>query len=123
MAHIAQDPGLLDAFERGEDIHAATAAAVLGVPLGEVTKDQRRIAKSVNFGLSYGQSPFGLGQQSGMREEEARQFIETYFEKYPGVRDYIQRTKLQAAKQGYVETLLGRRRYFPNLDTTRGPER
>jgi DNA polymerase-1 len=123
MAHIAQDPGLLGAFERGEDIHAATAAAVLGVSLEEITRDQRRIAKSVNFGLSYGQSPFGLAQQTGMSQQEARQFIETYFEKYPGVRDYIQRTKLQAAKQGYVETLLGRRRYFPNLDKMRGPER
>ena len=123
MAHIAQDPGLLSAFERGEDIHAATAAAVLGVPLDEITKDQRRIAKSVNFGLSYGQSAFGLAQQTGMSREEAAQFIKTYFEKYPGVRDYIDHTKHQAAEQGYVETLLGRRRYFPNLATMRGPER
>jgi DNA polymerase-1 len=123
MAHIAQDPGLLAAFERGEDIHAATAATVLGVPLTEVTKDQRRIAKSVNFGLSYGQSAFGLAQQTGMSREEATQFIKTYFEKYPGVREYIDRTKRQAAKQGYVETLLGRRRYFPNLAKMRGPER
>ena len=123
MAHIAQDPGLLGAFERGEDIHAATAAAVLGVPLDEITKDQRRIAKSVNFGLSYGQSAFGLAQQTGMSREEATQFIKTYFEKYPGVREYIERTKRQAADQGYVETLLGRRRYFPNLATMRGPER
>jgi DNA polymerase-1 len=123
MAHIAQDPGLLAAFERGEDIHAATAATVLGVPLTEVTKDQRRIAKSVNFGLSYGQSAFGLAQQTGMSREEATQFIKTYFEKYPGVREYIERTKRQAARQGYVETLLGRRRYFPNLDKMRGPER
>jgi DNA polymerase-1 len=123
MAHIAQDPGLLAAFERGEDIHAATAATVLGVPLTEVTKDQRRIAKSVNFGLSYGQSAFGLAQQTGMSREEATQFIKTYFEKYPGVREYIDRTKGQAAKQGYVETLLGRRRYFPNLAKMRGPER
>jgi len=123
MAHIAQDPGLLGAFERGEDIHAATAAAVLGVPLDEVTKDQRRIAKSVNFGLSYGQSAFGLAQQTGMSRDEAAQFIKTYFEKYPGVREYIAHTKRQAAQQGYVETLLGRRRYFPNLATMRGPER
>jgi DNA polymerase-1 len=123
MAHIAQDPGLLGAFERGEDIHAATAAAVLGVSLAEISKDQRRIAKSVNFGLSYGQSAYGLAQQTGMSQEEARQFIKTYFEKYPGVRDYIERTKRQAAEQGYVETLLGRRRYFPNLAGMRGPER
>jgi DNA polymerase-1 len=123
MADIAQDPGLLGAFERGEDIHAATAAAVLGVPLDEVTKDQRRVAKSVNFGLSYGQSAFGLAQQTGMSREEATQFIKTYFEKYPGVRKYIERTKRQAAEQGYVETLLGRRRYFPGLANMRGPER
>ncbi|GAB4533970.1 MAG: DNA polymerase I [Anaerolineae bacterium] len=123
MAHIAQDPGLLGAFERGEDIHAATAAAVLGVPLDEVTKDQRRIAKSVNFGLSYGQSAFGLAQQTGMSRDEATRFIKTYFEKYPGVREYIERTKRQAASQGYVETLLGRRRYFPGLARMRGPER
>lgn len=123
MAHIAQDPGLLGAFERGEDIHAATAAAVLGVPLDEITRDQRRIAKSVNFGLSYGQSAFGLAQQTGMSRDEAAQFIKTYFEKYPGVREYIERTKRQAAEQGYVETTLGRRRYFPDLAKMRGPER
>jgi DNA polymerase-1 len=123
MAHIAQDPGLLSAFQRGEDIHAATAAAVLGIPLAEVTKDQRRLAKSVNFGLSYGQSAYGLARQTGMSQQEAAQFIKTYFEKYPGVREYIERTKRQAAEQGYVETLLGRRRYFPNLAKMRGPER
>ncbi len=123
MAHIAQDPGLLGAFERGEDIHAATAAAVLDVPIAEVTKEQRRLAKSVNFGLSYGQSAYGLARQTGMSQQEAAQFIETYFEKYPGVREYIERTKRQAAEQGYVETLLGRRRYFPNLAKMRGPER
>jgi DNA polymerase-1 len=123
MAHIAPDSGLLGAFEREEDIHAATAAAVLGIPLDKVTKDQRRIAKSVNFGLSYGQSAFGLAQQTGMSREEATQFIKTYFEKYPGVREYIERTKRQAAQHGYVETLLGRRRYFPDIAKMRGPER
>jgi DNA polymerase-1 len=123
MAHIAQDPGLLGAFEREEDIHASTAATVQGISISEVTKEQRRIAKSVNFGLSYGQSAYGLAQQTGMNQEEARQFIKTYFEKYPGVREYIDRTKARAAEQGYVETLLGRRRYFPNLATMRGPER
>jgi DNA polymerase-1 len=123
MAHIARDPGLLGAFERGEDIHAATAAAVLGIPLGQVTKNQRDVAKRVNFGLSYGQSAFGLAQQTGMSQQEAGEFIKTYFEKYPGVRQYIERTKRQAAEQGYVETLLGRRRYFPGLAQMRGPER
>jgi DNA polymerase-1 len=123
MAHIAHDPGLLGAFERGEDIHAATAAAVLGIPLSQVTKSQRDVAKRVNFGLSYGQSAFGLAQQTGMSQQEAGEFIKTYFEKYPGVRQYIERTKRQAAEQGYVETLLGRRRYFPGLAQMRGPER
>jgi DNA polymerase-1 len=123
MAHIAQDPGLLGAFELGQDIHAATAAAVLGTPLENVTKEQRYVAKRVNFGLSYGQSAFGLAQQTGMTQAEAGQFIQTYFEKYPGVRRYIDQTKRQAARQGYVETLLGRRRYFPNLAKMRGPER
>ena len=123
MAHIADDPGLRSAFERDEDIHASTAAAVLGIPIEQVTKDQRRIAKSVNFGLSYGQSAFGLAQQTGMSRSEAERFIHTYFEKYPGVLRYIERTKRQAAEQGYVETLLGRRRFFPDLAKMRGPER
>ncbi|MGQ9501411.1 MAG: DNA polymerase I [Anaerolineae bacterium] len=123
MAHISQDPGLLGAFMRDEDIHAATAAAVLGIPISEVTKEQRRIAKSVNFGLSYGQSAFGLAQQTGMSQQEASKFIKTYFEKYPGVLRYIERTKRLAAEQEYVQTLLGRRRYFPGLAKMRGPER
>ncbi len=123
MAHVAKDEGLMGAFERDEDIHAATAAAVLDIPIDEITKDQRRIAKSVNFGLSYGQSAFGLAQQTGMTQTEASQFIKTYFEKYPGVLKYIERTKRQAADNGYVETLLGRRRYFPGLNNMRGPDR
>jgi DNA polymerase-1 len=123
MAHVSQDAGLLSAFERDEDIHAATAAAVLGIPIDEVSKDQRRIAKSVNFGLSYGQGAFGLAQQTGMSQTDAGRFIQTYFEQYPGVLRYIEQTKRQAAEQGYVQTLLGRRRYFPGLAKLRGPER
>jgi DNA polymerase-1 len=123
MAHVSQDSGLRSAFERDEDIHAATAAAVLSVPISEVTKDQRRIAKSVNFGLSYGQGAYGLAQQTGMSQQEAAQFIKTYFEKYPGVLRYIEQTKHQAAEQGYVQTLLGRRRYFPALTSMRGADR
>jgi len=123
MAHVSQDSGLLSAFMRDEDIHAATAAAVLGIPISEVTKEQRRIAKSVNFGLSYGQGPFGLAQQTGMSQQEASKFIKTYFEKYPGVLRYIEQTKRLAAEQGYVQTLLGRRRYFPGLAKMRGPDR
>jgi DNA polymerase-1 len=124
LAHMADDPGLKAAFANDEDIHAATAAAVLGIPLTEVTKDQRRIAKAVNFGLAYGQSAFGLAQSTGMSHEEAQAFIDTYFEKYPGVKRYIDETKKQAAEQGYTETLLGRRRDFSRLaELPPGPQR
>jgi DNA polymerase-1 len=122
MAHISRDPTLLEAFRRGEDIHTSTAAAVMGVPAEAVTPEMRRLAKSVNFGLSYGQGSRGLAQQTGLSYEEADRFIKTYFDKYPKVQDYIERTKHQADEQGYVETLLGRRRYFPELqrDQVRG---
>jgi len=123
VAHIAEDPGLLQAFANDEDIHAATAAAVLGIPLAEVDKYQRRIAKAVNFGLVYGQSAFGLARGTDMSQEEARDFINTYFEKYPGIKNYIENTKKMAAEQGYVSTLLGRRRDFSYLATMKGPQR
>jgi len=115
MAHVSGDEGLLGAFARGEDIHASTAAAILDVPLEDVTPDQRRLAKSVNFGLSYGQTAYGLAQATGLTQPEAEDFIETYFERFPRVREYIERTKTLAARQGYVETLMRRRRYFPEL--------
>ncbi len=115
MAHISGDEGLLGAFARGEDIHATTAAAIMDVPLDEVTPNQRRLAKAVNFGLSYGQTAYGLAQATGKTQPEAEDFIKTYFERFPGVREYIENTKVLAARQGYVETLLGRRRYFPEL--------
>jgi len=115
MAHISQDPALLEAFRRGEDIHTSTAAAIMGVPAEAVTPEMRRLAKSVNFGLSYGQGSHGLAQQTGLSYEEADRFIKTYFAQYPKVKEYIERTKRQAKEQGYVETLLGRRRYFPEL--------
>ncbi len=115
MAHVSGDEGLLGAFARGEDIHASTAAAILGIPLDDVTSDQRRLAKTVNFGLSYGQTAYGLAQATGLTQPEAEDFIETYFERFPRVREYIERTKTLAARQGYVETLMGRRRYFPEL--------
>jgi DNA polymerase-1 len=117
MAHVSGDKGLLGAFERGEDIHASTAAAILSVPLDEVTSNQRRLAKAVNFGLSYGQTAYGLAQATGLTQAEAENFITTYFERFPGVREYIRNTKVLAGRQGYVETLLGRRRYFPELET------
>jgi DNA polymerase-1 len=115
MAHISGDEGLLGAFNRGEDIHASTAAAIFDVPLAEVTPDMRRIAKSVNFGLSYGQTAYGLANATGLTQAEAEDFIKAYFERFPRVRDYIDTTKAQATRQGYVETLMGRRRYFPEL--------
>ena len=117
MAHISGDQGLLEAFARGEDVHTTTAAAILDVPTEEVDADQRRLAKAVNFGLSYGQTAYGLAQATGLTQPEAENFIEAYFERFPGVRDYIERTKLLAARQGYVETLMGRRRYFPELQS------
>jgi DNA polymerase-1 len=123
LAHVAQDEGLLAAFANDEDIHAATAATVLGLPLEEIDKYQRRIAKTVNFGLIYGQTAFGLAQTTGMSRDEARQFIETYFEKYPGVQKYIDDTKQMAAKQGYVATLYGRRRDFSHLAGLSGAQR
>jgi DNA polymerase-1 len=115
MAHISGDEGLLSAFARGEDIHASTAAAIMGVPLEKVTPDMRRVAKAVNFGLSYGQTAYGLAQATGLTQAEAEDFIKAYFERFPKVREYIDRTKALATRQGYVETLLGRRRYFPEL--------
>ncbi|MDA1188771.1 MAG: DNA polymerase I, partial [Chloroflexi bacterium] len=113
LAHMSQDPGLLEAFRSGEDIHSATASTVNNVPLDEVTPDMRRIAKIMNFGVVYGLSAFGIQQQTGLKADEGRAFIETYFGKYPGIRDYIEKTKAQAAQDGYVQTLLGRRRYIP----------
>jgi len=115
MAHISGDEGLLGAFARGEDIHASTAAAILDVPLADVTPDMRRLAKAVNFGLSYGQTAYGLARATGLTQAEAEDFIKAYFERFPKVREYIDLTKALATRQGYVETLLGRRRYFPEL--------
>ncbi|MBE7556866.1 MAG: DNA polymerase I [Anaerolineales bacterium] len=123
LAHVAEDPGLLQAFAQGEDVHAVTAATVLGIPLAEVTKDQRRIAKTVNYGLAYGQSAFGLAQSAGISQAEARDFINTYFEKYPGLKRYIDETKQAALQQGYLTTLLGRRRDFSNLASATGAQR
>ncbi len=123
LAHIAEDEGLLAAFNNDEDIHTATAARVLDIPPQEVDKYKRRIAKTVNFGLIYGQSAFGLAQTTGMSREEAADFIKTYFEKYPGVKKYINDTKQLAAEQGYVATLYGRRRDFSHLANLSGPQR
>jgi len=115
LAHVSQDPELLDAFYRDQDVHARTAAAVFGVPIEQVTPEQRSIAKTVNFGLIYGQSAYGLSQQTELYFDEAERFIQTYFERYPGVKKWLDETRKLAYRQGYVETLLGRRRYFPEL--------
>jgi DNA polymerase-1 len=114
-AHMAQDKGMLAAFRAGRDIHATTAAAIFDVPLESVTKDQRRNAKAVNFGLIYGMSPFGLTRSTDLTLAEAEDFVEAYFQQFPGVKGYLDGIRELAAKQGYVETLLGRRRYFPSL--------
>jgi DNA polymerase-1 len=117
VAHMAQDEAMLAAFHANQDIHAATAAAIYGVPLASVDKDQRRHAKAVNFGLIYGMSPFGLTRYSDLTLAEAEDFVKAYFQQFPGVKSYLDGMRRLAAEQGYVETLLGRRRYFPALKT------
>ena len=116
MAHLSQDKALLDAFAQGRDIHRATAAEVFGVALDDVTSDQRRSAKAVNFGLIYGMSAFGLAKQLGVSRNEAQQYVDRYFERFPGVLDYMERTRKQAHESGYVETLFGRRLYLPEIN-------
>lgn len=114
-AHMAQDEAMMAAFRAGQDIHAATAAAIYGVALEAVTREQRRHAKAINFGLIYGMSPFGLTRTTDLTLAEAEEFVKTYFERFPGVKRYLDGIRRKAAQQGYVETLLGRRRYFPAL--------
>jgi DNA polymerase-1 len=120
-AHMSNDQAMLAAFRSGEDIHAATAAAIYNVPLNQVTKDMRRHAKAINFGLIYGMSAFGLTRTSDLTLAEAEDFVEAYFKQFPGVKSYLDQMRRRAAQQGYVETLLGRRRYFPGLKTQSNP--
>ena len=115
MAHLSGDQGLLTAFAEGKDIHKATAAEVFGVALDAVTTDMRRSAKAINFGLIYGMSAFGLAKQLGIGRAEAQKYMDLYFERYPGVLEYMERTRQQAEAQGYVETLFGRRLYLPDI--------
>ncbi|HDX8346589.1 TPA: DNA polymerase I [Aeromonas dhakensis] len=115
MAHLSGDKGLLAAFAEGKDIHKATAAEVFGVALEAVTSDMRRSAKAINFGLIYGMSAFGLAKQLGIGRAEAQKYMDLYFERYPGVLEYMERTRQQADAQGYVETLFGRRLYLPDI--------
>ena len=123
MAHISGDEGLLAAFAAGEDIHRATASEVFGVPLGEVSGQQRRYAKVINFGLIYGMSAYGLASNLSIDKEMARSFIERYFTRYPGVAKYMERTREQAKRQGYVETVFGRRLWLPEINSPNGPRR
>lgn len=128
MAHLAQDPGLLDAFRNDRDVHKATASEVFGVQLDAVSSDQRRNAKAINFGLIYGMSAHGLAKQIGCERGEAQMYMDRYFARYPGVQEYMERTREQAREQGYVETLFGRRLYLPeikarNANVRKGAER
>ncbi|MGA3684067.1 DNA polymerase I [Serratia bockelmannii] len=123
MAHLSQDEGLLKAFAEGKDIHRATASEVFGVPLDKVTGEQRRSAKAINFGLIYGMSAFGLARQLGIPRGEAQRYMDLYFERYPGVLDYMERTRQQASEQGYVSTLDGRRLYLPDVRSSNGMRR
>ncbi len=123
MAHLSKDEGLLSAFAAGQDVHKATAAEVFGVTVNEVTNDQRRSAKAINFGLIYGMSAFGLAKQLGISRGQSQDYIGRYFSRYPGVQEYMDQTKSAAAKLGYVETLYGRRLYLPDIKASNGMSR
>ena len=118
LAYLSQDPGLLEAFRKGQDIHAATASSVYGVELDEIDSEMRRVAKIMNFGVVYGLSAFGISRQTGLSPEEGKTFIKAYFGKYPGIKDYVDSTKQKVRELGYVETLMGRRRYIPEIQST-----
>ena len=116
MAHLSEDPNLLKAFTSGDDIHRATAAEVFGRKIDEVSNNERRAAKAINFGLMYGMSAFGLARQLGIARGEAQDYIALYFSRYPGVRDFMERTRQQAREQGFVETVFGRRLYLDYIN-------
>lgn len=118
MAHLSKDPGLLKAFAGGDDIHQATAAEVFDIPIIQVNQEQRRKAKAINFGLIYGMSAFGLAKQLNIHREQAQKYIDLYFERYPGVKAYMEQTRNTARQQGYVETIFGRRLYVPEINST-----
>jgi DNA polymerase-1 len=123
MAHISDDAALLRAFHEGLDVHRATAAEVFGVPVDQVSSEQRRYAKVINFGLIYGMSAFGLARNLGIDNTAAKNYINRYFERYPGVKDYMDRTRLEAKSKGYVQTVFGRRLYLPEINSANGPRR
>jgi DNA polymerase-1 len=123
MAHLSEDEALLGAFSQGLDVHRATAAEVFGVPLEQVSSEQRRYAKVINFGLIYGMSSFGLAKNLGIETKAAAAYIDRYFQRYPGVKRYMDDTRLMAKSQGYVQTVFGRRLYLPEINSPNGPRR
>ncbi|OOF84009.1 DNA polymerase I [Rodentibacter ratti] len=123
MAHLSQDQGLINAFAQGKDIHRSTAAEIFGVPLDEVTSEQRRNAKAINFGLIYGMSAFGLSRQLGIPRTDAQKYMDLYFQRYPGVQTFMQDIREKAKAQGYVETLFGRRLYLPDINSSNAMRR
>ncbi|APV48997.1 DNA polymerase I [Betaproteobacteria bacterium GR16-43] len=123
MAHLSADPGLLDAFSRGEDIHRHTAAEVFGVAIDHVSSEQRRYAKVINFGLIYGMSAFGLAGNLGIERAAAASYMDKYFQRYPGVANYMERTRQEAREKGYVETVFGRRLWLPDINSGNAPRR
>ncbi len=123
MAHISEDPALLRAFERGLDVHKATASEVFGTPVDEVSSEQRRYAKVINFGLIYGMGAFGLASNLGIEQKAAKDFIDKYFARFAGVKRYMDETRLKAKAQGYVETVFGRRLWLPEINSGNGPRK
>jgi DNA polymerase-1 len=123
MAHLSADQGLVQAFAAAEDVHRATAAEVFGLALDQVTAEQRRSAKAINFGLMYGMSAFGLARQLGIGRGEAQEYVNLYFDRYPGVKAYMDNIRETARKQGFVETVFGRRLYLPEINARNAPRR
>jgi len=123
MAHLSGDEGLSKAFAAGEDIHRATAAEVFGTSVEDVSNEQRRSAKAINFGLIYGMSAFGLGRQLGITRHDAQEYVDLYFQRYPGVKDFMDSTRESAREKGYVETVFGRRLYLPEINHSNGMRR
>jgi DNA polymerase-1 len=123
MAHLSEDEALLGAFSQGLDVHRATAAEIFGIPPEEVQSEQRRYAKVINFGLIYGMSAFGLAQNLGIERGAAGNYIERYFARFSGVKQYMDNTRLEAKARGYVETVFGRRLWLPEINSPNGPRR
>ena len=123
MAHLSSDQGLIKAFSQGKDIHRSTAAEIFGVSLDEVTSEQRRNAKAINFGLIYGMSAFGLSRQLGISRPDAQKYMDLYFQRYPGVQQFMTDIREKAKTQGYVETLFGRRLYLPDINSSNAMRR